>query len=158
MYMPPDLFSADSRKKNLTIVRGAPPQLFNTPDKRQGSSSDRRTPVTATKLAHRIFTDSDNVTWLVLAVYPEVEERRSERDRRTRQVTVASEQREKERRISVRRGMEQGWLVFKADHGRRRLAPIVEGWDGLPDSELDALCRRATPARRLTDPKQQLSG
>lgn len=104
-------------------------------------------------MAHRIFTDSDSVTWLVLAVYPHVEERRSERDRRTEDQPVKVEHREGERRVQVRRGMERGWLVFKTDNGRRRLAPIVDGWDSFTDDELDRLCRRATPARRLSDPK-----
>lgn len=104
-------------------------------------------------MAHRIFTDSKGVTWLVLAVYPHVEERRTERDRRTEDLPVPVEHRAGERRVQVRRGMERGWLVFKADNGRRRLAPIVEGWDSCPDEELDKLCRRATPARRLSDPK-----
>jgi hypothetical protein len=104
-------------------------------------------------MAHRIFTDRDNVTWLVLAVYPAGEERRSERDRRTREIPVKQDLREGERRIEVRRGMERGWLVFKADSGRRRLAPIVDGWDQCSEEELDRLCRRATPARRLSDPR-----
>lgn len=103
-------------------------------------------------MAHRIFTDSNNITWLVLAVYPHAEERRTERDRRTHEIPVRTDKREGERRVLVRRGMERGWLVFKADNGRRRLAPIVEGWDGYSDEELDRLCRRATPARRLSDP------
>lgn len=100
-----------------------------------------------------MFTASDHVTWLVLAVYPHVEERRSERERRTQELPVKVEHREGQRRVRVRREMERGWLVFKADEGRRRLAPIVDGWDLLADEELDQLCRRATPARRLSDPK-----
>ena len=104
-------------------------------------------------MAHRIFTDSDEVTWLVLAVYPHVEERRSERERRTAELPVRVEQRVGERRVRVRREMERGWLVFKTDNGRRRLAPIVDGWDEASDEELGQLCRRATPARRLSDPK-----
>lgn len=105
-------------------------------------------------MAHRIFTDSDNVTWLVLAVYPNVDERRSERERRRQDLPVHPDRRqERERRALVRRGMEQGWLVFKTDNGRRRLAPIVDGWDQFSDAELDRLCRRATTARRLNDPR-----
>lgn len=104
-------------------------------------------------MAHRIFTGADGVTWLVLAVYPNAKERRSERNRRTEDLPVEVEHREGERRVLVRRGMERGWLVFKADDGRRRLAPIVEGWDAFRDEELDTLCRRATPARRFSDPK-----
>ena len=106
-------------------------------------------------MAHRIFTDSENTTWLVLAVYPYADERRAERDRRQSDATVDPERRHLGvRRVSVRRGMERGWLVFKADTGRRRLTPIVDGWDSLSDTDLDRLCRRATPARRLSDPRR----
>jgi hypothetical protein len=42
-----------------------------------------------------------------------------------------------------------GWLVFECDAERRRLAPIPEEWEGLPDEELERLCRLAVvvPAR-----------
>ena len=94
------------------------------------------------------------MTWLVLAVYPYTEERRLERERRHHEVSVRVDRRElPERRVRVRRDMERGWLVFKTDGGRRRLTPIVDGWDAFPDEELDRLCRLATPARRLSDPK-----
>lgn len=109
-------------------------------------------------MAHRIFTDSDQITWLVLAVYPNAEERRSERDRRTNEIPVTVENRLGQRRSRVRRGMERGWLVFKADNGRRRLAPIVDGWDSCSDEDLAQLCRRAVPARRLSDPRPDPAG
>lgn len=104
-------------------------------------------------MAHRVFTDANSVTWLVLAVYPHVEERRVERDRRQHDLPVDPDQRAHvERRQRVRREMERGWLVFKNDDGRRRLAPIVDGWDKCSDEELDRLCRLATAARRRGDP------
>lgn len=104
-------------------------------------------------MAHRVFTDANSVSWLVLAVYPHVEERRVERDRRWHDEPVDPDRRhEGERRQRVRREMERGWLVFKNDEGRRRLAPIVNGWDRCSDEELDLLCRQATPARRRGDP------
>lgn len=103
-------------------------------------------------MAHRIFTDVDCVTWLVLAVYPNAEERRLERDRRREDLPVYPDRRRKiDRRQRVRREMEHGWLVFKTDNGRRRLTPIVDGWDSCSEEELERLCQLATPARRLGD-------
>lgn len=103
-------------------------------------------------MAHRVFTDASSVSWLVLAVYPHVEERRTERNRRQQDLPIDPDKRSHvERRQRVRRDMERGWLVFKSDDGRRRLAPIVDGWDTFSDEELNQLCRLATPARRRGD-------
>ena len=47
-----------------------------------------------------------------------------------------------------------GWLTFEHGNIRRRLAPIPDGWAGLPDVELRRLCGRATlerPRRRLIE-------
>lgn len=107
-------------------------------------------------MAHRVFTDAGSVIWLVLAVYPHVDERRAERNRRQQDLPIDPDQRNYvERRQRVRRDMERGWLVFKNDDGRRRLAPIVDGWDKCSDEELDRLCRLATPARRRGDPSNR---
>ena len=37
----------------------------------------------------------------------------------------------------------EGWLVFKSDHERRRLAPIPANWETLRGPELRALWERA---------------
>lgn len=104
-------------------------------------------------MAHRIFSDSNGTSWLVLAVYPSSLERRSHKDRRFADEPDYEEQRRKVvRRQIVRRSMETGWLVFKADRARRRLTPITENWDSCSASELELLLQRATPARRSGDP------
>lgn len=36
-----------------------------------------------------------------------------------------------------------GWLTFDSPVGRYRLAPVVDGWEDLPDQKLEALCRTA---------------
>lgn len=104
-------------------------------------------------MAHRIFTDSNGTSWLVLAVYPSSEERRLQGERRTLHNPDYEGQRRKVvRRQIVRRTMEKGWLVFKAERSRRRLTPITENWDSCPASELETLLERAIPARRSSDP------
>lgn len=42
----------------------------------------------------------------------------------------------------------QGWLVFECDVEKRRLGPIPEGWDELPDDDLARLLASAAPVRR----------
>lgn len=103
-------------------------------------------------MAHRIFTDSNGTSWLVLAVYPTSAERRSRGDRRSGEHPIYPEpRRKKERRQIVRRNMEKGWLVFKADGARRRFTPIIEDWDTCPVAELEKLLEGAIPARRASD-------
>lgn len=43
--------------------------------------------------------------------------------------------------------MSDGWLCFESRRGKRRLAPIPQGWEALADAELDALCRAAAPVK-----------
>jgi hypothetical protein len=50
--------------------------------------------------------------------------------------------------------MESGWLTFEADEDRRRLAPIPEGWDNLPDGRLELLLKVAVAVPRV-DPSQR---
>ncbi len=104
-------------------------------------------------MSHRIFTDSKGVAWLVLAVYPTAEERRFSPERRAEQATVGVNRRQRsDRRKIVRRSMEHGWLVFKAEGTRRRLTPIVDGWENCSLEDLEKLLVKATQARRATDP------
>ena len=44
----------------------------------------------------------------------------------------------------------QGWLVFECEVEKRRLGPIPEGWDALPNDELGRLLASAVPVRRRT--------
>lgn len=46
----------------------------------------------------------------------------------------------------------QGWLVFECDIEKRRLGPIPDGWDELPDHDLALLLASATPVRRRVEP------
>ena len=39
----------------------------------------------------------------------------------------------------LRPELSEGWLAFKCDQERRRVTPVPEGWDELPDAELVAL-------------------
>ncbi|HEX8830028.1 MAG TPA: hypothetical protein VF705_02625 [Longimicrobium sp.] len=42
----------------------------------------------------------------------------------------------------------QGWLVFQCELEKRRLGPIPEGWDALPDEDLVELLESASLVQR----------
>jgi hypothetical protein len=48
--------------------------------------------------------------------------------------------------------LQDGWLVFESGREKRRLeAPYPGNWNMLPIPELEELCRRATPVRRVRE-------
>ncbi|HVX38279.1 MAG TPA: hypothetical protein VHB25_01805 [Gemmatimonadaceae bacterium] len=51
-------------------------------------------------------------------------------------------------RPSVRERFRDGWLAFDCGNETRRVAPIPDGWQGLPDADLLALCLAAEAAPR----------
>lgn len=79
-------------------------------------------------MSHRVFTDANGTSWEVWDVRP----------------TGAAEI------VQVRNQFADGWLAFQSERGRRRLAPIPEGWESWPDSRLCALCGEAVeqPSRK----------
>ena len=109
----------------------------------------------------RFFTDSRGVHWTVWAVTPIWTDRRSGHDRRV--VDLAQHERAefdrafRERRVEEeRRGVQTagiptpksgsgagGWLAFDTQGERRRLAPIPDRWEELPEAELARLCAAA---------------
>ncbi len=107
-------------------------------------------------MAFRKFADSNGIEWIVMAMHPLLRERRLIRERReigTRtEVQLEEERRSADRRMTVRREMQNGWLVFKGDAGLRRFAPIRPDWETCPVSDLQQMCENATPARRRGDP------
>lgn len=75
----------------------------------------------------REFVDSKGIVWRVWSTLP------------TSAVTLTS-------------GFERGWLTFECDGCLRRLAPIPDGWDDLPENRLELLCSVATDVPRRTGP------
>jgi hypothetical protein len=48
--------------------------------------------------------------------------------------------------------LQDGWLVFESGREKRRLeAPYPGNWNTLPIPELEELCRRASPVRRVRE-------
>jgi hypothetical protein len=96
-------------------------------------------------MAHREFVDSQGILWEVWTVFPEYAERRRQSspgiapqlDRRGRS----------EFRVPLGSEWAAGWLCFKSNSEKRRLAPVPANWTEAPESELERLCQSAKPTR-----------
>lgn len=54
-------------------------------------------------------------------------------------------------------GFEGGWLTFESEEGiLRRLAPIPEGWEGVPTETLELYCSTAKEVPRHTGPLKRV--
>lgn len=102
-------------------------------------------------MPYRTFADEQGRSWEIWDVRPERVERRGP-ERRQPQPTpwtglerrVAEDRRQKgELRVRLTYPLSEGWLVFKADHEKRRLSPIPENWESSRGQELRALWEKA---------------
>ena len=96
-------------------------------------------------MAHREFIDSHGIQWEVWTVFPEYAERR-----RAAQPTTApavDRRARSEFRVPLGSQWADGWLCFKSNFEKRRLAPVPAAWDEMPDQDLERLCQSATPTR-----------
>ena len=104
-------------------------------------------------MGYRTVRDRDGIDWQVWEVKPVWTERRAA-DRRAADSPHGppGEERRTSRdrrnlfdptRPRISPGLECGWLAFASTRERRRLAPVPENWEGLPDEALLALCRQA---------------
>lgn len=100
-------------------------------------------------MPHRRFRDTLLRQWEVWAVQP------SKVERRAADVPVAHDRRRSpEFRVTLGEAMASGWLCFETKGEKRRLAPIPDGWEDVPEPDLLSLCERADPApapRRLLE-------
>jgi hypothetical protein len=101
----------------------------------------------------RSFIDQAGVQWEVRAIEPQLAERRSAARRRSalpppglERRRAADRRRAAEVRTRVTPGYERGWLLFRSEGDRRRLAPIPQAWQRLSDESLAQLCAQARPA------------
>jgi hypothetical protein len=107
---------------------------------------------------HRTFLDDLARLWNAWDVIPAWGERRV-LDRRARSPEIGArvvDRRLRERRrtrglrIALPPRLANGWIAFECGDERRRVAPIPEGWDALPEPGLRELWRAAEhlPPRR----------
>jgi hypothetical protein len=107
---------------------------------------------------HRTFLDDLARLWNAWDVIPAWGERRTADRRRHSEPagarTVERRTRERRRvrglRIALPSRLAQGWIAFEHGDERRRVAPILSGWETLPESRLRELWREAEqlPPRR----------
>ena len=98
--------------------------------------------------ALRQFTAGDGQVWEVWDVVPTNPERRFERPPTP---PAGIERRVKPQfRVNLGKAMANGWLIFASGAVRRRLAPIPDGWQTKPDTELRTLLASAVPVGRTT--------
>ena len=107
---------------------------------------------------HRQFTDDNGLRWQAWDVVPSWGERRM-KQRRAKDLGPprgTSDRRLAERRripgirINLTPDLVGGWLAFECSGQRRRVVPIPQRWDELPEEALRALWREAEqlPPRR----------
>ena len=94
-------------------------------------------------MPHRTFRDPRGREWEAWEVHPSSIERRLAAERRKAPRDEPGRRRRKETRIVVDPHLSAGWVAFQSREERRRLAPIPEGWEALPDAELARLAERA---------------
>lgn len=109
----------------------------------------------------RAFRAPDGVLWQVWNVMPgrRDEERRVGYDRRSPDPVFRYTGPERRERSDRRRPAQflspllaAGWLAFECPTEKRRLAPIPQHWEQIPEAELARLCEQATPVSLIQAP------
>ena len=103
------------------------------PGQRMSSTSTERSATSSDVTSSRTLVDNDGRQWTVFAVYPSSTRGRS----------------------VLREGFANGWLSFDAGDETRRLAPIPEAWDQLPDLALLEMCAGAESSRPRRQSRDQ---
>ena len=102
-------------------------------------------------MPYRTFADEQGKSWEIWDVRPERVERRTDDRREPRaEPWTGTERRNSsdrrqlpESRARLADSLSAGWLVFKSDDEKRRLAPIPPNWDTCRTRELRELCNQA---------------
>lgn len=102
-------------------------------------------------MPYRTFADDQGKSWEVWDVRPGRVERRGEERRAERPEPwagtdrrVSSDRRQlPELRVRLTGALAAGWLVFKSDDEKRRLAPIPPDWESFRGQDLRALWSKA---------------
>lgn len=108
-------------------------------------------------MSYRVFRDSQGMAWQAWDVVPQLADRRAVDRRQSRGRADVERRGLLERRVIVGRrppltnGMNGGWLCFEADAEKRRLTPIPLDWAECDERALEAYCRAARSAPRVSD-------
>lgn len=93
----------------------------------------------AAHMIKRTFPDVSGLVWEVWEVYPRLVERRLLRERRALRRGSLERRHEPVGRKTQPLQIKGGWLAFQCQLERRRLLPVPDNWEELPDRELRAL-------------------
>jgi hypothetical protein len=85
--------------------------------------------------------------WDVWDTRPTIIDRRAGRERRGGNRSAGDRRQKSEPRVSVEPEFRKGWLAFQSGSEWRRVAPIPDAWETLPDGELLALLGRASGSK-----------
>ncbi len=114
-------------------------------------------------MPHRVYRDANGTEWQVWNVVPHILQEGKERrlvvrrapepephepDRRELEERRAAFDRRARLRMSLSPSLQGGWLVFETHTEKRRVTPIPDGWEALPDAELDLIRQQADPVPR----------
>lgn len=102
-------------------------------------------------MPYRTFADDQGKSWEIWDVRPERLDRRGTERRQKRPTPwtgperrAADERRQRvESRLRLTQLLAGGWLVFKSEDEKRRLAPIPTNWESLRGQELRELWEKA---------------
>lgn len=101
-------------------------------------------------MPYRTFADEQGRSWEIWDVRPRVERRGVERCVGDAKPWTGPERRVADERMQARESrvrltypLSEGWLVFKSDDEKRRLAPIPPNWESLRGQELRDLWQKA---------------
>lgn len=100
---------------------------------------------------HRNFHDDNGLVWQAWDVLPTWGERRTNQRRKLlggpppglSERRISERRRHRGIRIGLSEKLVHGWLSFECNGMRRRLVPIPQDWDALPDEALRDLWRQA---------------
>ena len=92
-------------------------------------------------MSHRQFLDTHGTLWTVWDVYPSLVERDLSHALRPKRAELSAAP--THAMLALDRQYDDGWLCFESIVGKRRLAPVPQGWDSFASDALRALCDRA---------------
>lgn len=111
-------------------------------------------------MTHRSFRDKAGLNWDVWEVRPTAAERRylqrriHEEDRKDSSERRSGDERRRSKLslTPIASEFAGGWLCFECPTGKRRLAPVPEGWERVDHDTIEEWCCAAKPAvRRKSD-------
>lgn len=101
----------------------------------------------------REFADSLGQVWQAWDTHPTAIGHSAKGESAFTRFVASTAKREGREATTVREQYAEGWLTFRFDNARRRLAPIPAGWDGADDLTLQRYLDSAIDAPEVSWPR-----